>query len=147
MAPPLSSSTFSLAEILVDAMEFELNDDDVADGGPMQLAFGLHLRHVVDTSDALVAELRSYRAACVAVRQRHIVRHGLNADPERSKSLDGLVDANLLAYVPKIAREGVSMRADEPSVKHDAGPHQSAASHVVEAYVKYFEDFSRSVAH
>ena len=30
-----------------------------------------------------------------------------------------------------------------PSVKHDTGPHQSAASHVVGAYVKCFEDFVR----
>ena len=146
MAPPLSSSAFTLAEVLVGAMGYELNEDAMVDGGPMQLAFGLHLRHAVTTSGALDAELRSYRAACVAVRQRHIVRHGLNADPDRVKRLDGLVDANLLSYVLKIAREGVTMRADTPSVKLDAGPHQSAADHVIEAYVKCFEDFARCSA-
>ena len=135
MAPPLSSSAFTLAEALVDAMVYELNEDEIVDGGPTQLAFGLHLQYAVTTSDALVAELRSYRAACVAVRQRCIVRHRLNADPNRLGSLDGLVDANLLSYVLKIAREGVNMRADTPSVKHDAGPHQPAANHVVKAYV------------
>ena len=83
MAFPLSSSAFTLAEVLVDAMGYELNEDEIVDGGPMQLAFGLHLRHVVTTSDALVAELRSYRAACVAVRQRSIVRHGLSTPTQR----------------------------------------------------------------
>ena len=96
----------------MDAMVYELNEDEIVDGGPVQLAFGLHLQYAVTTSDALVAELRSYRAACVTVRQRCIVRHGLNADPDRLKSLDGLVGTNLLSYVLKIAREGVTMRAD-----------------------------------
>ena len=143
MAFPLDQKALVLAEVLVDAMSFELDDDAIVDGGPMQLAFGLHLRHVIDTTDKLVLHLRSYRAASVAVRQRYILRHGLQADPDRLKDLDGLVNRHLLAYVTEMARVGVHMRSDEQSTRQSVGPHQSASHHVLEAYVKCFEDFSR----
>ena len=143
MAFPLDQKALVLAGVLVDAMSFELDDDAIVDGGPMQLAFGLHLRHVIDTTGRLVLHLRSYRAASVAVRQRYILRHGLQVDPDRLKDLDGLVNRHLLAYVTETARVGVHMRSDEQSTRQSVGPHQSASHHVLEAYVKCFEDFSR----
>ena len=133
MAFPLDQKALTLAEDLVDAMSFELDDDAIVDGGPTQLAFGLHLRHVIDTTDKLVLHLRSYRAASVAVRQRYILRHGLQADPDRLKDLDGLVNGHLPAYVTEMARVGVHMRSEEQSTRQSVGPHQSASHHVLEA--------------
>ena len=101
------------------------------------------VKEAVRLGNQLITEHRSWKGACEAMRAEWFAAVGNHLEGLESEELDGVVDAELLEYARKAAREGVAARVHPFGRRVRAKPHRSAVEHVEEGLDKLWKDAHR----
>ena len=88
---------------------------------------------------ALVKAAGSWKEAVSMLRRVWTDRYGNNLDGLLTEEPEGLIDADLLAFLRETVREWVKSRAPLPPGRWRTHPHNSVKEHIGEAYEKNVE--------